>query len=439
MLVLAVLTAGCSNTTNTPKPLDEPRDGSLLVFSDLRGTIKPCGCSPDLRRGGLARITHHVERARRADPKLKLFHAGNLFVDDEGVPEVRAKQVVRRSETIVDGLNAMGLTATTLGPYDLKQGPEWLRAHLEGVKASVVLTNVEGPGADLGRRSMIVPVGGIRLGVIGLVPPGPDGILDPKTTADPAARALKDRGADVVLALSSLGLRNSKRTMRKLEAVDVMLAGGLDLKAIVSDEVEEVGRGHVVQSFVQGGQVGRLSLALDGTARFALTPIGWDLPQDEAVAKLMSRYDSDLKEINLASAGTLPPLAPGQASYVGVEACLDCHSEAEDFWKHDKHEKAWETLERDNKTFDLECVGCHATGYGKAGGSILGDMKNLVDVQCEQCHGPGSLHAEDGDPETIRKVVPETVCVECHNEKHSTRFEYGKYRSRLLVPGHGKP
>jgi hypothetical protein len=258
---------------------------------------------------------------------------------------------------------------------------------------------------------------------------------------DAAAQALRAKGADSILVLSSLGLRQSKRLMRKLKHVDMMLAGGQDLKAVASDDVEPMGGGHLFQSFIQGGQIGRMAVRLekDLALSYALTPIGWDLPQDTAVAQIMNRYDTDLKEINLASAGTLPPLEPGQAHYVGVQACLECHEDTKTFWENDKHEKAWETLERDNKTFDLECVNCHTTGYGQPGGSILGALKNLTDVQCEQCHGPGSLHAEDGDPDLIKLKVVQKVCVQCHNEKHSTRFNYKTYKARLMVPGHGKP
>ena len=99
---------------------------------------------------------------------------------------------------------------------------------------------------------------------------------------------------------------------------------------------------------------------------------------------------------------------------------------------------AWKTLEDDGKTFDLECVSCHVTGYGEPGGSILGNLKNLTSVQCESCHGPGSIHAKDEDAASILLRPPESLCVTCHNPKHSTRFEYETYMSRLIVPGHGK-
>lgn len=452
----SLFVAACSSNTIQPEPRDGPPRATVLVFSDLRGTLKPCGCSPDLRRGGVARITKHVASVRASTPGAVILHAGDLLVDDEGILG-REAQVERRATAVADSLSHIDVAAATLGPHDVAQGLDWLEKNLPQVKVPIVVTNVSGERwRKLTQKHLIITVDGVRLGVIGLLPKGAAGASDPLEAVQEAAGELRKQGADLILVLSSLGLRRSKRLLRKDTGVDLLLAAGQDLKAVVTGEVEPMQKGWLFQSFVQGGQIGRLDIALNGSKSvvhveptaappdgeswftYNLTAINWDLPQDPKVMRIMRRYDKDLKEINLAAAGTLPPLAEGQASYVGVTKCFECHEETRAFWKQDRHRDAWNTLVKDGKTFDLECVSCHATGYGKAGGSILGDMKNLADVQCEECHGPGSLHSEEGAAlETLRKAVPETVCVTCHNPKHSTGFNYKKYRSRLLVPGHG--
>lgn len=459
LLAAALAVGACSSSTRSPDGIksDGPREGTVLVISDLRGTLKPCGCSPDLRRGGVARIREQVKLVRRGAPGAILVHAGDLLLDDEGIPEERQAQVARRTLAMAEALGHIGLDAATLGPDDVAAGMDWLEAHLGAVDVPIVVTNVTGPRwAALVRRTHMLTADGLKVGIIGLVPPGPDGVVDPVTAARGAATELRAQGADVVLVLSSLGLRQAKRLMRKEVGVDLLLAAGQGLKAVITDEVEPFEPGWLFQSFVQGGQLGRLGLIVQpgsalqhvepGQARpdgessftFALTPIGWDLPRDPQVAAIMEAYDTDLRDINLAAAGTLPPLEPGQASYVGVEKCLECHEPTAEFWKNDKHPTAWATLETDGKTFDLECVSCHATGYGKPGGSILGAMGSLTSVQCESCHGPGSTHSEEGDPALIRREVPARYCTKCHNRKHSTGFHYERYRARIVVPGHGK-
>ena len=259
----------------------------------------------------------------------------------------------------------------------------------------------------------------------------------------------------MVVALSALGLRAARRLLRKQVGLDVLVAGGQGIEAQPWDEAERVGGTWMVQSHIQGGRVSRLRLEVKGNGPLALggsaeaataqrrfgydvTPIHWDLPEEAAVAAEMARYNQELKAINLAAAGTLPPAKPGEAVYVGAARCLECHEQVEAFWAKNEHAHAWETLEKDQKTFDLECVSCHVTGYGRPGGSILGALKNLTSVQCEACHGPGSRHVEAGDTAAILRSPGPDVCTTCHNPKHSTGFDYKKYRARLLVPGHGK-
>ncbi len=455
LLISLMALVGCSGSKAELTLSSSSGQATILVFSDLRGALKPCGCSPDLRRGGVDRITRFVQTVRKTTPEAVLLHSGNLFVDDEGVPKDRAKQVTRRILAMTEAVLWMNASAVTLGPYDMAQGLDWLESQVKDLKLPLVVTNVEGARwRAFSKEWIVLDAGGTRIGVIGLVPKGSEGTTDPLSAARRAVAALRSERVDVVVALSSLGLRNAKRLLRKKPGIDILHAGGQDLKALVTDEVVRVGAGWLLQSFVQGGQIGRIQLRAGtkglqyvepgkaapkavASFRYGLTPIGWDLPQDPKALAIMTAYDKDLKAINLASVGSLPALKPGQASYVGAEKCFECHEETQPFWEKDRHRTAWDTLVKDGKTFDLDCVSCHATGYGKAGGSILGAMKNLKTVQCESCHGPGSIHAEDGEVETITREVPASLCVGCHNEKHSTGFDYQKYRSRLLVPGHG--
>ena len=64
------------------------------------------------------------------------------------------------------------------------------------------------------------------------------------------------------------------------------------------------------------------------------------------------------------------------------------------FWKTTVHARAWKTIVDGGKTGFDDCVSCHVTGFGEVGGSSLGHVKGLTDVQCETCHGPGSLHVK---------------------------------------------
>jgi hypothetical protein len=110
------------------------------------------------------------------------------------------------------------------------------------------------------------------------------------------------------------------------------------------------------------------------------------------------------------------------------------------FWRTTVHAGAWKTIVDGGKTGIADCVSCHVTGFGEVGGSSLGHVKRLTSVQCETCHGPGSLHVKaEGleEPPAVRLGTPESTCKRCHNEKHSDTFQYAAYLRDVLGRGHG--
>jgi hypothetical protein len=132
------------------------------------------------------------------------------------------------------------------------------------------------------------------------------------------------------------------------------------------------------------------------------------------------------------------PVAPGKAGYVGVEECAMCHAEEAAFWAKTRHAGAWETLEEIGKQFDYDCISCHVTGWDKPGGSTMAHNEDLRDVQCELCHGPGSLHSEDELKTTIRRDPPAELCAtQCHTSEHSDTFELEAYMRDIVGEGHG--
>lgn len=155
-------------------------------------------------------------------------------------------------------------------------------------------------------------------------------------------------------------------------------------------------------------------------------------------------YDLAAGEANVkaASATPVPPVAKGQASYVGGDTCSDCHSEQAEFWKKTVHAQAWETLVDRGQQFDYECIGCHVTGWEKPGGSNLGNNDKLRDVQCEVCHGPSSIHVAKGGNEKPPALIvnpPEDLCAtQCHTHEHSDTFQREAYLRDILGPGHGE-
>lgn len=167
---------------------------------------------------------------------------------------------------------------------------------------------------------------------------------------------------------------------------------------------------------------------------------------DPRVVTAKQEYGRATGAANIAAAASLPPVpvAKGAATYVGSEACVDCHDQQAAFWKKTRHAQAWKTLVDVDKQFDYDCTGCHVTGWGEPGGSTMASQaagSELRDVQCETCHGPGSIHvdADDADmKKTIRLTPPDDLCAtQCHTREHSDTFDRVAYLRDIIGAGHG--
>ena len=129
---------------------------------------------------------------------------------------------------------------------------------------------------------------------------------------------------------------------------------------------------------------------------------------------------------------------------VGQAACARCHQAALNFWQKTVHAQAWKTLTDIDKQYSYDCIGCHTTGFDRPGGCNLAtaEKRQLTNVQCEVCHGAGSLHvAESGEeepPSLVRKPVANFCTDNCHTKDHSDSFERSAYLRDILGLGHGE-
>lgn len=183
------------------------------------------------------------------------------------------------------------------------------------------------------------------------------------------------------------------------------------------------------------------------------------LPTDRQIEQARIAYNKSLKTLNMSVDREIPAVAQGAAFYIGTDQCGLCHTAAHEVWKTTAHARAWETLVQRDKEFDQTCIGCHVVGYERPGGSVIGKVhypatlkvsdnapaiqwtKDLRNVGCENCHGPGSLHRlapvdANGRPQNIIAQVDESTCVQCHVPEHSPRFDFEHYVQRITGQGH---
>jgi hypothetical protein len=176
--------------------------------------------------------------------------------------------------------------------------------------------------------------------------------------------------------------------------------------------------------------------------RYSVVEMRVELGSDPKVDERMLEYYKRVNHHNRVAFADRkpPPVERGKAAYIGVDACSECHEKARKVWDGTRHSHAYATLQDGHKEFNLDCVGCHVTGYGRPGGSTVTHVDKLRSVQCEACHGPGSLHAKEPKDKSliVLKPSPDTCVSECHHPPHVEGFDAASKTQLILGPGHGQ-
>lgn len=113
----------------------------------------------------------------------------------------------------------------------------------------------------------------------------------------------------------------------------------------------------------------------------------------------------------LAAVLCAAPVGAQTPDYTGFRVCTKCHFAQGDAWRNTGHAKAFDSLKPNVKapakkkagldpakdySADPNCLGCHVTGHGEAGGYGPGmsadDAKLVIGVTCESCHGAGGSY-----------------------------------------------
>ena len=524
LLALAVLTACCGRQVagNVPSPkaigLYTLPHVTIVAVTDWQAVLKPCGCTVDLQKGGIERIGRYVDELRKADDSVMVVHAGSLLGEDDiAAAGGKAPQIERRVQAFDDALSAIGVTAVALPSVDLDAGGPWVRRTYDKARWPVIGATGWDGGIPRAVPSLLSKTkSGVQVGMLAADPAAFDDEVRRNAAMLSGIQDVRKRGASVIVVLSNLGLRQSRRLARAVPGIDVMVVGNLDLKAEPVADLEREGETLLVQAsrhgawlaavtlvpgqgagpwrevseFLPGAekdleariaaletnlkgwreratvatqralpffeadlaeQRRRLDLARSAAGKalptgrlvaYRTVGLSWSAAVDTRIAAIVKKYDDDIAYLNLRAAGAVPLPGPGEAAFAGEKVCLACHKDTAGFATADPHGKAWATLERDGKTRDLDCVPCHVTGYGKAGGSNLGHLENLMGVQCEACHGAGSLHVEAERAGKSGHIVASPgaeLCESCHTLVHAPRFSFEEYRKRLIQAGHGEP
>jgi hypothetical protein len=137
-----------------------------------------------------------------------------------------------------------------------------------------------------------------------------------------------------------------------------------------------------------------------------------------------------------AVAGGVAALPATAAEPIGAARCGTCHPKIYASWRTTAHARSLESL-TDAQREDPTCRACHTLEPGSADPALQG-------VQCESCHGAGSLYSPEHvmrDPRLARLLgladVDASTCRACH-EGVSSRLRPYDWRSMVEAMGHAE-
>ena len=404
-----------------------PDDTPLLLFTgNTQAQLEPCGCFIG-QSGGLPRRAKAISRIREngfspllvdlggiqpsQPPSMKLSSSASVNLSTDN--EVHSRDQ-HRVQTTLTAMEMMGYDA--FFPFDAET------EIVQNQEADLSFPFLDSGLTQDSGSYLIKRVNGKRIGVVGL------SINDTNEigyVSDKLHSLLSEvqKQSDFVVALSHSPIEVNRELAEKYPSFSAILSP-------YEGETEKVGDVLLAYCRSKGKTLGALMLTNPEVdiQQIALTEQVSDAPD---VRKLLDDFyhqvatDHQLQIVSHRLFSSEPFEQDERNSYIGSQACQECHQKEFSQWSHSSHATAFNTLRTIGREYYPECITCHVTGSGYESGYEIGNTEraHLVDVGCETCHGPGRQHVYTPLKENIRGQVPEKVCMACHTPEHSPGFD----------------
>ena len=382
--------------------------------------------------GGLYKKATYLEPLRKDPGGLVIVDSGDLLNEDMEIPESVLQASKLKAELIAQIYNKIGIDAVNIGELDLVLGINYLKELAKKENFPFISANlVDEKNVPIFKRYVVKTVNGKKVGIFGVIGDtsemsekvsqitnGAASVQDPLQAAESIVKELAGK-VDYMIALTHQGTNRDWVIARRVKGIDLVI-GGHDKQK--TKEPFEADKTLIVQAGEKGQYLGVLEVAMDGTkaAKNTLAPLGEEIADDAAIKAMISSYNDKVAELYGGSAESKP--AEGSVK-LRLSACEACHSDQVKKWQESDHAHAYETLAKKSKQFEPKCLSCHTTRFEQPEGfSMKQQQMELVNVQCESCHGFAKEHLSDMKPIPTQKPTI-ALCVKCHTPDRCPTFE----------------
>lgn len=358
----------------------------ILYTGGTQSHLEPCGCYQE-QSGGLPRRAYLVSEIRRHGIPTLLVDAGDIFDGTEDID-------FQRCRVNLKAMSTMGYDAVALSQNDLVFGDLYINEQRAAASFPFL-----GEAPIYAEAAVVKTVGefSIAFASASTEREVPDADVSIALGTHPP-EALSD--ADILI--SPERIEHKQQTDGPLWVGSTSEGKTLGFLALWVNAEGNLNRHHAVQ------------VALTG-----------DVPEDASVRQLLTDFYREVAETSEHKPLFAKQLLEQQArnGYVSATACQGCHQQEYLQWSATRHAFAFETLLKKERYFDPNCVSCHTTGFGYQTGFQIGDKASAFKgVQCETCHGPGKQHVGNPKKDNIRSGADTSLCLQCHDTKHSPGF-----------------
>jgi 2',3'-cyclic-nucleotide 2'-phosphodiesterase (5'-nucleotidase family) len=247
----------------------------VYFVSDLAGAIEPCGCVKD-QLGGLDHAAAWIDAQKPNAPSSVLVAVGPTFFMDPVLEPDHRTQDVAKAEALASSLAHLGLAAWAPATNDWAAGSAELSKLAGAVGVPGLLANVRADAGVPLLPTRIVTANGLHVAFIGVGVPPKDpalALVSPEDAVREAAQAARAGGANVVIALASVGRGEAKRIADAVPDLTAVIVGDSSERGEAntpSPPGEEVGKVLIAEAANHLQTVGALDLYVrDGSYVFA--------------------------------------------------------------------------------------------------------------------------------------------------------------------------
>ncbi len=315
---------------------------SLIIVSVLilaLGTICPAGERPDIVIFHIGDIHGHLAAApdvlSEAQPKpliggyailktlldrqkLEILKAGAFPILLDGGDLFTGTPVCDETQGLcmVDVLSRLKATVGTLGNHDFDYGPDAFKRVYSTAGFPIVDCNLfdkrTGRPLEPTRPWVVIPAKGRRIAVIGILTPQTKDISiqentnhidfrDPIPILQNLVPKVRERGADMVILLSHMGIEKDRGIASQVRGLDMIL--GAHSHTIQSGGPEYVGPDGIplIHSGFDGRLVSRIEVRFDANGKPSAAHryfnlLASDFPEDPAIKAIIDSYAAPINE-----------------------------------------------------------------------------------------------------------------------------------------------